>query len=80
MKRLGIHGFIRKTKHSVTDNGTEHRRFSNILNREFKTDKPIQKIVTDVTYIKNKGKWYYLCCYLDLYNNEIIEEISSTII
>ena len=32
----------------------------------------MQKIVTDVTFIKNKGKWYYLACYLDLFNNEIV--------
>ena len=36
-------------------------------------------IVTDVTYIKNKGKWYYLACYLDLFNNEILDwELSDT--
>lgn len=33
----------------------------------------MQKIVTDVTFIKNKGKWYYLACYLDLFNNEIVD-------
>ena len=30
----------------------------------------MQKIVTDVTYIKHNGKWYYLAGYLDLFNNE----------
>ncbi len=41
--------------------------------------KPMQKIVTDVTYIKHKGKWHYLACYLDLYNNEILDyELSET--
>ena len=29
--------------------------------------------ITDVTYIKNNGKWYYLACYLDLFNNEIVD-------
>ena len=39
----------------------------------------MQKIVTDVTYIKHAGKWYYLAGYLDLFNNEIIEwELSDT--
>ena len=33
----------------------------------------LQKIVTDVTYIKHNGKWYYLAGYLDLFNNEILE-------
>lgn len=39
----------------------------------------MQKIVTDVTYIKHNGKWYYLAGYLDLFNNEIVEwELSDT--
>ena len=73
MQRLKITGFVRKTKSSGTNQGTEHYRYPNILNRQFKADKPMQKIVTDVTYIENKGKWYYLACYMDLFNNEIID-------
>ena len=39
----------------------------------------MQKIVTDVTYIKHKGKWHYLACYLDLFNNEILDyKLSDT--
>ena len=72
MQRLGVKGFVRKQKCSVPT-GAEHDRFPNILNRKFYADKPMQKLVTDVTYIKNKGKWYYLACYLDLFNNEIVD-------
>jgi len=72
MKRLGINGFTRKQKVPTTT-GAEHNRYPNILNRNFHSDKPLQKLVTDVTYIKNKGKWYYLACYLDLFNNEIVD-------
>ena len=39
------------------------------LHRKFNADKTMQKIVTDVTYIENKGKWYYLAYFLDLFNN-----------
>ena len=80
MRRLGISGFIRKQKNSEQGgSGNEHDRFPNILNRNFYSAKPMQKIVTDVTYIKNKGKWYYLACYLDLFNNEIVDwELSDT--
>ena len=72
MQRLGIKGFVRKQKRPAVI-GNEHNRFSNVLNRNFHSEKPMQKIVTDVTYIKNKGKWYYLACYLDLFNNEIVD-------
>ena len=72
MQRLGIKGYVRKLQ-KPESTGEEHERFPNILNREFYADKPMQKIVTDVTYIENKGKWYYLACYLDLFNNEILD-------
>ncbi len=72
MKRLGISGYVRRQKIPDTE-GAEHDRFANVLNREFYAEKPMQKIVTDVTYIKFKGKWYYLACYLDLFNNEILD-------
>ena len=78
MKRLGITGYMRQQKSPETE-GSEHIRYSNILNREFNAEKPMQKIVTDVTYIKHKGKWHYLACYLDLFNNEILDyELSDT--
>ena len=78
MRRLGIKGYVRKMK-KPESTGEEHDRFPNILNRKFYADKPMQKIVTDVTYIQNNGKWFYLACYLDLFNNEILDwELSDT--
>lgn len=79
MKRLRIHGYTRRRKATATGTNLEHIRYANVLNRKFKTEKPMQKIVTDVTYIKHNGKWYYLAGYLDLFNNEILEwELSDT--
>ena len=78
MKRLGIKGYDRKQK-SPASEGAEHDKYPNILNRKFYSDKPMQKVVTDVTYIKHRNKWYYLALYLDLFNNEILDwELSDT--
>lgn len=78
MKRLGIQGYTcRRKVPTATD--LEHTRYANVLDRKFKADKPLQKIVTDVTYIKHRGKWFYLAGYLDLFNNEIVEwKLSDT--
>ena len=79
MKRLGIHGYTRRRKSPVAMSGMEHVRYGNILNRNFRAERPLEKIVTDVTYIKHKGKWYYLAGYLDLFNNDIVAwELSDT--
>ena len=78
MNRLGITGYVRKQKNPEAE-GSEHDKFANVLNRNFRSEKPMQKIVTDVTYIRHKGKWHYFACYLDLYNNEILDwELSDT--
>ena len=78
MKRLRIKGYFPRRKVPVAE-GTEHARYGNILNRNFRSDRPLEKIVTDVTYIKYNNKWYYLAGYLDLFNNEIVEwELSDT--
>lgn len=79
MKRLKIKGYIRKSK-LPSSTGAEHVRYPNTLARSFKSRKPLEKLVTDITYIKHKGKWNYLACFLDLYNNEIIEWELSTIL
>lgn len=73
MRRLGISGYSRRTRYSSNKPGAEHVRFPNILNREFTAEAPLQKIVTDVTYLKFHGKWHYFVAYLDLFNNEILE-------
>lgn len=44
----------------------------NILNREFKADRPSQKWATDVTEFKVRGKKLYLAPIIDLFNQEII--------
>ncbi|GAV22943.1 IS3 family transposase, partial [Carboxydothermus pertinax] len=72
MKRLGIKSLARRKKYNFKK-GSEHKIFPNILNRDFQSNKPFEKIATDITHLNYKGKKYYLACYLDLFNNEILE-------
>lgn len=50
-----------------------------LLKRRFNTDRPFQKMVTDITEFKlNNGSKLYLSAFLDLYSSEIISySISS---
>ena len=73
MQRLQIHGYLRKNKRKHTASGLLHARYPDHLKRNFSASAPLQKVVTDVTYLKHKGKWHYLAAYMDLYNNEILE-------
>ncbi|MHC5218649.1 IS3 family transposase, partial [Enterococcus sp. LJL128] len=52
--------------------GTAHYRTKNHLARQFQSDKPYQKLVTDVTYLPYGEKMLYLSSIMDLYNGEIV--------
>lgn len=46
--------------------------FPNVLNREFSATAPVQKLVTDITYVRIEHEFAYLSAVMDLYNNEIV--------
>lgn len=50
----------------------EHHTSSNILNREFRWIIPLQKLWTDITYIKFQWKWIYLSIIKDMITWEIL--------
>ena len=45
---------------------------ANELNRAFKQGKELSVVVSDLTYIKVRQKWHYVCVFVDLFNREII--------
>lgn len=47
-------------------------RYPNLLNREFNAERPNQKWVTDVSYIKTAQGFLYLSIIRDLYYNSIV--------
>jgi len=44
----------------------------NVLNRQFVASKPNEKWVSDITYIRVRGKWFYLATVMDLYSRAIV--------
>ena len=71
MQRLGIKGYTRKSRHPGRP-GQERKNIPNILGRQFYAEAPLRKVVSDITYIRHRGQWFYLVCFLDLFNNEIV--------
>ncbi|AVW05979.1 hypothetical protein [Lactiplantibacillus plantarum] len=69
--------FNRRTKKYNSYKGTVDTVAHNRLNRRFKTDRPFQKIVTDVTEVRwgnqTINERAYFTAYIDLYNGEILE-------
>lgn len=46
--------------------------FSNHLQQQFRQKAPNLVWVSDITYIKVNGKWYYLCIVMDLFSRNVI--------
>jgi putative transposase len=72
MGRAGLWCKTRK-KFKATTNSKHNEQISpNLLNREFKVDKPNTVWVGDITYIWTDESWFYLATVIDLYSRKIV--------
>jgi putative transposase len=71
MQLLGLKSLVRPKKYR-SYRGQFNVHVPNVLNRQFKADRPNQKWVTDVTEFNVRGEKLYLSPVLDLYNGEIV--------
>ena len=58
--------------------GQQLHKYENLLNRQFQTDCPNKKWVTDISYIQTKQGTLYLSIIRDLYDNSIVAYKTST--
>jgi len=78
MKELNISSVIRRKKKRYIKSSAEYKA-ENILNREFHSDKPQQKVLTDITEFKYGNNKLYMCATYDLYDKSILSyELSNT--
>ena len=71
MQKYGMLSEIRRRRKWV-NLGQQVHKYENLLNRQFKTDKPNTKWVTDISYIHTKEGVMYLSMIRDLYDNSIV--------
>jgi transposase InsO family protein len=70
--RISGQGYHKASHKYDSSKGPEGKRVKNTLNRRFKTARPFQKMVLDVTEFKlSNGQKVYLEPIMDLYNNQI---------
>jgi putative transposase len=70
MKELSIQSVIRKKR--KRSSYTPSVVYPNRLQRQFQAIGPQQKMVTDITFISDGTRFYYLSVIQDLFNNEIV--------
>ena len=71
MRKNGLKCEIRRKKYK-SYKGEIGKVAPNVLKRDFKSNEPLKKLVTDVTEFAVKDEKVYLSPILDLYNGEII--------
>ena len=60
-------------KYKATTNSNHNLPVAeNLLNREFKAERPNEKWLSDITYIPTDEGWLYLAGVLDLYGRELV--------
>ena len=72
MRLLELKGVQRRKRKYNSYKGTVGKVADNLLKRDFKSNKPNQKWVTDVTEFKVNNEKLYLSPIVDLYNGEVI--------
>ena len=71
MKKYGLLSEIRRRR-QWRSLGQQVHKYDNLLNRQFHTDRPNSKWVTDISYIQTKEGVLYLSVIRDLYDNSIV--------
>lgn len=70
MKSEKIQAVIRRKRKNFGKKGSIV--FENRLNRDFSSNTPLKKLVTDITYVPTTDGFIYLSAIQDLFNNEVV--------
>ena len=70
MQKYNLLSAVRRKKYR--NYGEYLHRYPNLLNRDFKAERPNQKWVTDISYIKTDQGTLYLSIIRDLFDNSIV--------
>ena len=77
MKKYGLLSEIRRRR-KWQQMGQQLHKYENLLNREFQTDRPNHKWVTDISYIHTGQGILYLSMIRDLFDNSIVAHKTGT--
>ena len=76
MKKYNLLSVVRRRKYHYYSQALH--KYPNILNRDFKAERPNQKWVTDISYIHTEQGVLYLSVIRDLFDNSIVAYKTST--
>lgn len=74
MSELGLVSVYTIAQYKVHKDKCNEDPVPNVLNRDFTSQAPVKRIVSDLTYVRVGNDWNYICLLTDLYNREIISD------
>ena len=75
MQKYNLLSVVRRKKFSYCSQYLH--RYPNVLNRDFSAERPNQKWVTDISYIKTSEGFLFLSVIRDLYDNSIVSPMPN---
>lgn len=72
MKKYSLVSKYTVAQYKIRKQACNEDNVANTVNREFSNRDKLEVVVSDLTYVRVKGQWLYICALLDLHNKEII--------
>lgn len=72
MRARGLTSAYAQKKYRPNNSRFNEADLPNLLDRRFSGHRPLDALVSDLTYVKVAGKWAYTCLLLDLANRELV--------
>ena len=72
MDEIGLSHRPKRKPNGITKADREARKSEDLLKRDFKSDKPLEKCVTDITEIKSKDGKLYVSAIFDCFDSSVL--------
>ena len=72
MKKYNLVSNYIVKQYKVYRNGCNNDKINNVVKREFDNRNHLEVVVSDLTYVRVRDKWCYICLLINLFNREII--------
>jgi transposase InsO family protein len=72
MKKYNLISNYTVKQFKVHKTGCNNDQIENVVNREFNDRDNLEVVVSDLTYVRVREKWHYICLLINLFNREII--------
>ena len=72
MKKYGLVSNYTVKHYKVHRSSVNEDAVNNVVNRQFNDRKRLDVAVSDLTYVRVKNRWHFICLIIDLSNREII--------